>query len=286
MLRNTYPQSPAAKRVPEGLFAVGEGLFDKGKYPEAQAAYQRLLDTCPGSDLSDEAQYKIGWSLLKQEKPEAALPFFLQATEQASLPAVAADARFQAGRLSLDKGDAKQAAAVLEAFLTQYQEAEKAAAALVLLGRADAELKLNDKAAQVYQLVLTRYPKDPVVAEAWLGLARLYREQKATDKALEALGHCLAGATGVVGAEAQYEFAACYQQKGDTKRALEEFLKVAILYPDPRWGARATYEAGQCHEQLGDKESALKDYKLVGRDYPGQQPWAGQAEARLKALQP
>jgi len=280
----SYPQSPAARRVPEGLFAIGEALFEKAKYPEAQAAYQRLLDACPGSDLSDEAQYKIAWSLLKQEKTQAALPYFMQAAAQASLPAVAADARFQAGRLSLESGDAGQAATVLEPFRTQYPEADNAAAALVLLGRADAELKQNEQALAVYQLVLTRYPKDLAVADAWLGLARLYRQQKAIDKALDALARCLATATGAVGAEAQFELAACYQQKGDTKRAIEEFLKVSILYPDPQWAAHATYNVGQCHEQLGDKESSIKAYKLIGRDYPTQQPWAGQAEARLKAL--
>ena len=89
-----------------------------------------------------------------------------------------------------------------------------------------------------------------------------------------------------MGAEAQYELAACYKQKGDTKRALEEFLKVAILYPDDRWGARAQYDAGQCDEQLKDTASAIKAYQILVRDYPKQQQWVDQAQARLKVLQP
>jgi TolA-binding protein len=184
---NTYPEAPAAKRVPEGLFAIGEALFDKGKYPEAQAAYQRLLDSCPGSDLTAEAQYKIAWSLLKQDKPDPAIPYFVQAADKAKLPAVAADARYQAARLSYGKGDYKQAAALLEPFRQQQQDDERTPNALVLLGRADAELKLTDPALQVFQLVLTRYPKHSAVPEAWLGMAGIYRQQQAPDKALDAL---------------------------------------------------------------------------------------------------
>lgn len=282
----SYPNSPAAKRVPEGLFAIGEALFDKGKYAEAQAAYQRLLDACPGSQMNAEAQYKIAWSLLKQEKPSASLPYFVQAANGTKLPAVAADARYQAGRLSYESGDFKQASALLEPFRQQYQDAEKTPNALILLGRADTELKLTDPAQQVFQLVLTRYPKQVAVPEAWLGLACLYRQQQATDKALDALGKCLATATGVTGAEAQYELAACYKQQGDTKRALEEFLKVAILYPDDHWGARAQYDAGQCSEQLKDTAGAIKAYQILVRDYPKQQQLVDQAQARLKDLQP
>jgi TolA-binding protein len=80
--------------------------------------------------------------------------------------------------------------------------------------------------------------------------------------------------------------AACYKQKGDTAKALEEFLKVAILYPNDRWGARAQYEAGQCSEQLQNKDAAIKAYQILIRDYPTQQQWVDQAQARLKALQP
>ena len=278
-----YPASPAAQKVPDGLLAVAEKLFSDGKYAEAQAAYQRLLEAFPQSDLAPAAQYKLGWSLLKQNKPEAALPYFVAAAPKATAPAVAADARYQAARLLLAASPA-QAAALLEPFRDQYQDTPVAPAALVLWGRALTDEKQYDPAAAAYQLALTRYPKDPAAAEAGLGMARLYRLQKKLDQAREALTKTLATATGALGAEAQFELASLYRDQGDTKRAAEEFLKVAILYGDPIWSAQAQYQAGQCYEAVGDKPSATAAYKLVARDYAQQQPWADQSAARLKAL--
>jgi TolA-binding protein len=278
-----YPASPAAQKVPDGLLAVAEKLFSDGKYAEAQAAYQRLVEAFPQSELAPAAQYKLGWALLKQNQPEAALPHFVAAAPKATAPAVAADARYQAARLLLAAQPA-QAAALLEPFRDQYQDTTVAPAALVLWGRALTDEKQYEAAAAAFQLVLARYPKDPAAAEAGLGLARLYRLQKKMDQARATLTQTLTTATGAVGAEAQFELASVYRDQGDTKRAAEEFLKVAILYGDPAWSAQAQYQAGQCYEALGDKPSATAAYKLVGRDYAQQQPWADQCAARLKAL--
>jgi TolA-binding protein len=182
------------------------------------------------------------------------------------------------------KGDYQQAAALLEPFKAQYQDSDRAPAALVLLGRADLELNQVAPATEVYQLVLTRYPDNAAAAEAQVGLARIYRQQKSYDKALDALAKALKTATGAVGAEAQYELGCTYRDRGETKRAAEELLKVAILYADERFGARAQFEAGQCYEKLGDTASALKTYKVVLRDYPKQQQVLDLAQARVTAL--
>jgi len=280
-----YPESPAAQRVPEGLLAVAEKLFADGKYAEAQAGYQRLVDGFPQSDLADEAWYKLGWSLLKQDKPDAALAAFTKVVGSADSPAVAADARYQAARLEVAKGDSARAPDFLIPLRDKYKDTEVAPAGLVLLGRVETGLQQYDQAVADFQLVLTRYPQDAAVAEAWLGMAQVYRQQKKSEQAREALGKSLATAQGAVGAEAQFELAVLFRDQGDKQQAAEEFLKVAILYGDEAWSARAQYEAGQCYEALPDKNASRGCYKVIVRDYPEQQPWADQAQARLKALE-
>lgn len=279
-----YPQSPAAQRVPEGLLAVAEKLFDEGKYAEAQAGYQRLLEGYPQSNLVDEAQYKLAWSLLKQNQPDQALGHFAQAAGKADSPAVAADAYYQAARLRAVKGDSAGAAALLEVFQNKYQDTDTAPAALVLRGRMLTDLKQYEQAAAAFQTVQTQYPQSKALGEAWLGLARVYREQKKLDQARAALDKAAGTGQGAIGAEAQFELAALRRDEGDKAKAAEEFLKVAILYGDAAWSARAQYEAGQCYEALGDKEAAVRCYKVIVRDYGKQEPWLGQAQARLKAL--
>lgn len=281
-----YPGSPAAKRVPEGLLAAAEALYGQGKFPEAQGLYQRVLEGFPDSKLVGGAEYKLAWCLLKQGKPEAALPHFTAAVPKVTQPAVVADARYQAARLLADKGSFAPAAELLEPLRQQYQDPDRTPLALALLGRVCLELGQPDKAAPAFQLVLDRYPQSPAVAEAWLGLGRILRQQKNYDQAQAALAKCLASASGAVGAEAQYELGACLRDRGDAKKAVEELLKVAILFGDAHWSARAQWEAGQCYEQLQDTAGAIATYKVVLRDYPTQQPWADQARARLQALQP
>lgn len=279
-----YPKSPAVRRVPEGLLAVAEKRFGEGKYAEAQAGYQKLIDEYPQSDLVDEAWYKLGWSLLKQDKPDPALAAFSKAVGSADVPAVAADARYQAARLHVAKGEPHLAPDFLIPLRDKYRETEVAPAGLVLLGRVETEQKAFDQAAADFQLVINNYPEHPAVAEAWLGLARVYRQQGKLDQAGEALQKATAAAQGAVGAEAQFELAALLRDRGDKAKAAEEFLKVAILYGEASWSARAQYEAGQCFEAVGDKEAAVRSYRVIPRDYPHQQTWVEQAQARLKAL--
>ncbi|NPV46603.1 MAG: tetratricopeptide repeat protein [Armatimonadetes bacterium] len=279
-----YPQSPAAARVPEGLLAIAERLFEAENYPAAQAAYQRLLNDYPASDLGDEAEYKLAWALLRQDKPDEALSHFVAVVPRASSPAVAADARYQAARLLVVKGEVPQAAALLEPFRQEYAETEVTPLALALLGRACLDQKQTEQAASAFRQVLDKYPGSPAAADAWLGLGRVQHLQKQFDPALESLTRALATAQGATAAEAQFIMAMVLRDKGETQKAAEEFLKVSILYGVPAWSARAQYEAGQCYEQLQNKDAAIKSYQVVVRDYPQQTEWVQQAQARLEAL--
>jgi len=284
-----YAGSQAATAAPAGLLAVGEKLFDQEDYPAAQVAYEQVVRDFPDSDLADEARYKLAWTLLRQGKTAEAQPLFAQAAEGTDNPAIAADARYQAARLLAEAGDFAAAAPLLEPFRTQYQDFDRRPWALALLAQAHQHAGRSEDAAAVFQLLTAAYPDHPAAAQAWLGLARVYRQAKKLDEAVEALSRVLTAGGGAASpsptaAEAQFELAACYRDKGDLARAAEEFLKVSILYHDDRWGARAQFEAGACYEQLKDVENATKCYKAIAARYPDEREWIEKAQARLKAL--
>lgn len=281
--------SQAAGGVPEGLLAVGERLFDEGKYAESQALYEQTIAAFPASDLADEAEYKLGWALLEQDRKADAEPHFARAAETANVPQIAADARYQAGRLIFDRGDYVGAAAMLEPFRQKIADEawaafDKTPWALVVLGQAQERLQKPDQAAQAFLIVADRYREHPARGHALLGLARGYRAGKQPDKALEALQAMPQDLGGEVAAEAQYELAACYRDKDDLAKAAEEFLKVSILYRNEQWGAVAQYEAGQCYEQLQDMGNAAKCYKAVLDRYAGQAEVVAKARERLAAI--
>lgn len=280
-----HPDSEAAQGAIEGVLAVGEKLFAQEQYAQAQGLYQQIVDGFPESEFVDEAQYGLAWALLRQDKGDEALPLFSQAAAAASSPAVAADARYQAALLLADKGEHEQVAELLEPFRGEHAGAENAPWALVLLGRASAELGRTEQTLQAFNMVVTNHPDHPAAAHALLGLARCYRQQKQFDQALEALQKITAAASGQVAVEAQYELAACRRDKGELKEAAEEFLKVAILYGDKRWAAQAQFEAGQCYEQLQDADNAVKSYQVIINRYPDQEQWVEKAKACIEALQ-
>ena len=274
-----HPDSEVAQGAIEGMLAIGEKLFAQEQYSQAQSLYQQITDGFAESEYVDEAQYGLAWALLRQDKGDEALPLFSQAAAAASSPAVAADARYQAALLLADKGEHERVTELLESFRGEHAGADNAPWALVLLGRAKAELGRTEDALQAFNMVATNHADHPAAAHAALGLARCYRQQKQFDRALEALEKVTAADGGDVAVEAQYELAACRRDKGDLKEAAEEFLKVAILYGDERWAAQAQFEAGQCYEQLQDADNAVRSYQVIINRYPDQEEWVDKAKA-------
>lgn len=73
-LGQRYPQSI---RTPDGVFRAAELLFQRNRFAEAEAAYRQVLALGPSTPYFAPAQYKFGWSLVRQERyADATAPFF------------------------------------------------------------------------------------------------------------------------------------------------------------------------------------------------------------------
>ncbi len=81
-LTTRYPASP---QIDEVQFRRGELLFSAKRYPEAEAAYEKVIRTGPGASFFAQSLYKHGWSLFKQAKNEESLPSFAGVLDQALL---------------------------------------------------------------------------------------------------------------------------------------------------------------------------------------------------------
>lgn len=67
-----YPDTP---HLEEAHFRRGETLFIERRYPEAEAAYADVLAS-GGVQFSEQAFYKLGWSLFKQQRHEESFESF------------------------------------------------------------------------------------------------------------------------------------------------------------------------------------------------------------------
>ncbi|MEM1060428.1 MAG: outer membrane protein assembly factor BamD [Verrucomicrobiota bacterium] len=63
--------APYGRNAPDAMFHIGLAFEKQGKFNEAVASYNRLIDKYPGSPLVDDAMYQIGFTWkLASKKPE------------------------------------------------------------------------------------------------------------------------------------------------------------------------------------------------------------------------
>ncbi len=151
MFQSVIKNAPFTKFAPLSQFNLGMAFEKQGKYPEAVAEYQTVIDRYPESDLADDALYQIAYVFFRQAR---------------------------AG--SNDQTLAQKARDGFQDFLLRYPDSEKAAQAeenlKLLEGRKTQSsievARFYDKARQYkaaviyYNVVLQQQPGSPEAEEA------------------------------------------------------------------------------------------------------------------------
>ena len=89
-------RAPYSRWAPVAQFNIGQANERQGKYPEAIAAYQAVVSRYPGDAIADDAQYQVGYVLLKEYRDG-----------------------------SYDRASAQKAREAFEDFVNRYPESEK-----------------------------------------------------------------------------------------------------------------------------------------------------------------
>lgn len=117
-----------------------------------------------------------------------------------------------------------------------------------------------------------------------LGLS--YKNQAKFDEALAEFRGIIADESGQkteTAAKAQFLIGEIWLLRKEYKTALDEYLKVYLLYKAPEWQAPALYQAGLCDEALMQWDKALTSYEDLRRDFP-QSEYAKRAAERIPAV--
>src|SRR5439155_1442095 len=108
----------------------------------------------------------------------------------------------------------------------------------------------------------------PHVLRARLGLAtaRLQAGEREADMVdLRALART---SNRQVGAEAQLRIAESYFARGEFRRAMEEYLRVTLLFAGyPTWASQAQYQVGESYRRLGSAGEARTAYRKCAETY-------------------
>ncbi len=279
-LAEKYPQSELAA---EAWFRLGEAAFDQDKLDEAIAAYSQVIAKYPQATLKDEAQYKRAWAYLKQQKWQQALDDFVQVAQSTDNLRVAADAKYEAGVCCDRLGKRDEALKHFERCAADHPETDRAPLALAEAARIYAQANQTQKAQELAGRILKRYPNSSAAPRAHLLAGALCQAENKLDEAIAHLQAAAANAPEATAAEALARLGECYFAREQWDKALEAFLRVALLYPgEKNWAARAQFGVGQVREKQGKVQEAKKAYREATK-FQGTE-WAKKAAQRLAQL--
>ncbi|MFO7946750.1 MAG: tetratricopeptide repeat protein [Armatimonadota bacterium] len=279
-LADTYPESELA---PDALFTAAELRYEQSNFSASSRLYERLIEEHPQCDLTDEAHYKLGWSLLKMQERTAALEHFLAAVERSDNPAVAADARLQAGYIYMHNEQFDNAIEMLKPGI-QNESDQQLPSMLHLLAEAYASVDQSAEAVTVMERLTTDFPEYAYIQQSRLRLAQMYADIEEYEKAAAILNDLRKAEDRQLSHKATMELAEIKRASQQFEDAAELYLTVADGTHDDELAARALYRAGTTYQRMGDAEQAVELYRRLLRDYPEQSPWAPRAETRLERL--
>ena len=149
--RAIVAEAAGRSHAPRALLQLGELCFDRGRYGEAAASAQQLLDNHADSDYVDAARMRLALSHQAVADLDAAVTAFLAVSETSSLYA---RARLGAGHSLVNAGRFDRAASVLETGLARAGEDDQPASFNYLLGQACSGLNDNVRAVTYFSAAL------------------------------------------------------------------------------------------------------------------------------------
>ncbi|MFM9963340.1 MAG: tetratricopeptide repeat protein [Planctomycetaceae bacterium] len=291
IFKRLLAEAPNSDVADNARFNLAESELLSGKIDDAKAAF-RQLEQSPKSDADVQQDSLFRLMAIADEQ---------QQWEELAKVATAIRTRFAEGRYKTD------AAFFLALSHLQRQQAEPALEQLkpLVAAKTDPEMKTKDWFPRVFVLLAEIQWQQKNYAEsiatvadfrAWDAkskllyqadevLGRAYKSQGKFDEARAAFKQVIDDPNGTrteTAAKAQLMLAETYYFQKDYKTALEQYLRVYLLYKFPEWQAPALFQAGACDEQLGEWAKAVADYESLLKEFP-QTQWATDAKPRLEA---
>jgi TolA-binding protein len=290
IFKRLIAEAPDSDVADNARFNLAESELLAGKIDEAKAAF-RQLEQSPKSDADVQQDSLFRLMAIAEEQ---------QQWEELAKNATAIRTRFAEGRYKTD------AAFYLALSQLQRQQADPALELLkpLFAAKAEPEMKTKDWFPRVFVLLAEIQWQKKSYAEAiatvadfraWDAkskllyqadevLGRAYKSQGKFDEARAAFKQTIDDPNGSrteTAAKAQLMIAETYYFQKDYKAALENYLRVYLLYKYPAWQAPALFQAGACDEQLGEWAKAVTDYESLIKEFP-QTQWAADAKPRLE----
>jgi TolA-binding protein len=265
LVRRAQAKAPASEVVTEAAFFIGEARFDAGQGAQAEALYS-LAEGNPR--LAPAALYKAGFSALRDERPQDAEPRLAKLVQGHAGHELFGEGLYLLGEARFRQDRFAPAIAPLERLAKELPRHASLPKALFRLGQCQARVGQAKAAASTLADLKRRFGDFEWLAEGELERGRALAKLDDRRGARAAFEDVLRRDNGVLAARARLELGRLDERDEQWESALEQFLKVAVLFEGTDEAAQALLDAGGVLERLERFEPAAGRYREILERYP------------------
>jgi TolA-binding protein len=317
--RRTEKEYPSTDLADKLRYQLAKSNYNLGFFELALGLFKDFSRNYPESELRERAAYEIGWCYYQLGRIEDAMKHFKSLITENSGSGFAPEIIFWMAEIHYGSGEYAEARELFSNLEVSYPQHHLADGALYWAGRSSLEIDQPDTAMVSFTKLRSEYPGSDFDVDSGLQLGKILynkKEYSAAEKIFQKLNSdnpgnylsreielniagCKLERGGVtvalkifsalsddesidIKARALIGKAMCYNRQNQSKKAVQELMRVAWDFPAEREIVdEALMAASGIYESEGEFSLAVKLYSMVvDRDLPSKPL----AEMRVKAL--
>ncbi len=246
------PTSPVSAQL---LLRRADLFYQGQRYDEAAVEYHRVWVDFPSAPLPSSPRFWEAKSLVQLGRTDAAIALFAEVAN--STQEIAADAQEQIGEVYLTLSDTVGAFTAYDRYHKKFPTHPKRAAVLIRVGRIYGSAGNSETAEALFREAAGLGGTGLSGGTARIALVRLIMESGRHDDASREAESVISERADEIAAEAQFLLGEISVRQGDQGRALDAYLKVALVYDSfEHWAARGRLGAGEVYRRMGNLSRA------------------------------
>ena len=228
--------------------------------------FQQYLSRYPDSDIAPDVLFWFAEYYEREKQYDRSEEYFEALTEKFPKSPLADEALFRWSGIASEKKAYPTALERLDELIRRYPKSPLAGEALLRKSELLFLVGKGKEGRRLLEEVLSGSSQGAFQKRAARKISDLLREEGNYAEAIPYLEKARTGDAYEPNAQIQFEIGECYEALGNTEKALEEFLRLAYLYPKSTyWVMRAYLKSGTLLEKQGKLQEAAQIYeKLAG----------------------
>jgi cellulose synthase operon protein C len=265
-LLKTYPKS---RLKPQVEYRLGQLAAQNKEFDEAIDRYRRIISDESAKGFHSFSQYGIAWSLMQQDKYDAARKELEPLLAAGRKDAISQEALLAEGVCLRKLGKPNDALAAIEKFLEAKPTGASLANALYESAMANVDAKQSDKAQAIFERILSEVPDYAAMDKVIYELGWLAEDQSDKGKAAQLFGDLIQKyPNSELVAEAYYHLGQSLYEAKKFGEAAETYGLALSKSKSPELSEKAIYKLGWSYFQQEDYKRAAAQFQKQGKDFP------------------